>query len=93
MSPAPIVLLETDYETIDAAIAAKDEQAAQLTEQGISFKQQTLYRATDGARLFLITPIDLELESNEPSRVSSKPRTRRTSPQKRRERNQQVDYR
>jgi len=93
MSPAPIVLLETDYETLDDAIAAKDDQAAQLTDQGIPFKQQTLYRATDGARLFLITPIDLELESNESSRVSPKPRKRRTSPQRRRERNQQVDYR
>ena len=93
MPPAPIVLLESDYETLDDAIAAKDAQAAQLTDQGIPFKQQTLYRATDGARLFLITPIELELESNESSRVSSKPRTRRTSTQKRRTRSQQVDYR
>jgi len=96
MPPAPIVLLESDYETLDDAIAAKDAQAAQLTDQGIPFKQQTLYRATDGARLFLITPIDPELEADEPTkptRASSKPRTRRTSPQRRRERTQQVDYR
>jgi hypothetical protein len=93
MPPAPIVLLETDYETIEDAIAARDAQAADLTNQGIPFQQQTLYRATDGARVFLITPIEPEMEADEPRRASSKSRTRRTSPQKRRDRNQQVDYR
>jgi len=93
MPPAPIVLLESDYETLEEAIAAKDVQTAQLDAQGIPFKQTTLYRLTDNCRVFLIPPIDPELESDEPSRGSSKPRTRRTSPQRRRERNQQVDYR
>ena len=93
MPPAPIVLLETDYETLDEAIATKDAQTAELTAQGIPFQQHTLYRLTDGARVFLITPIDPELEADEPRRTSSKPRTRRTSPQKRRDRSQQVDYR
>jgi hypothetical protein len=95
MLPAPIVLIETDYETLDEAIAAKDDHTAQLDAQGILFRQTTLYRLTDGARVFLITPYDPDLESDEPSRGSSKPRTRRTSttPQKRRERSQQVDYR
>jgi hypothetical protein len=101
MPPDPIVLLETDYETLDEAlakplgtrIATKDAQTAELTAQGIPFQQHTLYRLTDGARVFLITPIDPELEADEPSRASSKPRTRRTSPQRRRERTQKVDYR
>jgi hypothetical protein len=86
-------LLETDYETLDDAIAVKDAQTAQLDAQGIPFQQHILYRLTDGARVFLITPFDPELEADEPSRASSKPRTRRSSPQKRRDRTQQVDYR
>ena len=90
---SPIVILETDYETLDEAISAKDAQTAHLTNQGIPFQQQTLYRATDGAHIFLITPIEPDLEAGEPRRTSSKPRTRRTSPQKRRERTRQVDYR
>jgi len=90
---SPIVILETDYETLDEAIAAKDAQTAQLDAQGIPFSQTTLYRLTDNCRVFLITPIDPELEADEPSRASSKPRTRRSSPQKRRERSQQVEYR
>jgi hypothetical protein len=89
----PIVILETDYETLDDASRARDAQAAQLTQQGILFQQQTLYRATDGARVFMITPIEPEAEADEPRRASSKSRTRRTSPQKRRERTQKVDYR
>jgi len=93
MPPAPIVLLETDYETLDEAIAAKDAHTAELSVQGIPFQQTTLYRLTDGARVFLITPIDPELDADEPTKTSSKPRTRRTTPQKRRERTQQVDYR
>lgn len=90
---SPIVILETNYETLDEAIAARDAQATDLTNQGTPFQQQTLYRATDGARVFIIAPIEPELEADEPSRGSSKPRTRRTSPQKRRERTQKVDYR
>jgi len=90
---SPIVILETDYETLDEAIAAKDAQATDLTNQGIPFQQQTLYRATDGARVLLITPIEPELEADEPRRTSAKPRTRRNSLQKRRERTQKVDYR
>jgi|GEM_PF-1952200 len=93
MPPAPIVLLETDYETIEDAIAARDAQATDLTNQGTPFQQQTLYRATDGARVFLITPIEPEMEAEPPRRASSKPPTRRTSPQRRRERTRQVDYR
>ena len=77
---SPIVILETDYETIDDAIAAKDAYAADLTNQGIPFQQQTLYRATDGARVFMITPIEPEAEADEPRRASSKSRTRRTIP-------------
>ncbi|NEQ48506.1 MAG: hypothetical protein F6K00_35245 [Leptolyngbya sp. SIOISBB] len=64
-----------------------------LINQGIFCSQQVLYRATDGCRVFVITTIDHELEADEPRRVSSKPRTRRANPQKRRERTQQVDYR
>jgi len=90
---SPIVILETDYETLDEAIAARDAQAADLTNRGTPFQQQTLYRATDGARVFIIAPIEPELEADEPRSASSKPRTRRTNPKKRRERNQQVDYR
>jgi hypothetical protein len=90
---SPIVILETDYETLNEAIAAKETQAAQLTQQGIPFQQQTLYQATDGARVFIITPIEPELEAGQPRKASSKSRTRRTSPQKRRERTQKADYR
>jgi hypothetical protein len=90
---SPIVILETNYETLDEAIAAKDAHAIDLTNQGTPFQQQTLYRATDGACVFIITTIEPELEADEPRRTSAKPRTRRTSPQKRRERTQKVDYR
>ncbi|MEM6835495.1 MAG: hypothetical protein AAF609_01450 [Cyanobacteria bacterium P01_C01_bin.120] len=90
---SPIVILEDDYETLNDAIAAKDAQTADLTNQSIPFQQQTLYRATDGARVFLITPIEPEAEADESRTTSSKPRTRRTSPQRRRDRTQQVDYR
>jgi len=90
---SPIVILETDYETLDEAIAAKDAQATDLTSQGIPFQQQTLYRLIDGARVFLITPIEPEPAAKQPRKASAKSRTRRTSPQKRRERTQKVDYR
>ncbi|MEM1279128.1 MAG: hypothetical protein AAGG53_03690 [Cyanobacteria bacterium P01_H01_bin.152] len=90
---SPIVILEADFDTRDEAIRARDAHVAELTAQGIPFQQQTLYRATDGARIFLITPIDPELEAGEPRRTSPKPRIRRTSPQKRRDRTQKVDYR
>ena len=90
---SPIVILETDYETLDEAISVKEDQIADLTNQGIPFQQQTLYRLTDGTRVFLITPIEPELEAEQPRRTSAKPHTRRTSSQKRRERTQQVDYR
>jgi len=90
---SPIVILETNYETLDDAIAIKDAQTAQLDAQGIPCKQTTLYRLTDGARVFLITPIETDLEAEQPRRASTKSRTRRTSPQKRRERTQKVDYR
>jgi len=93
MPPEPIVLLESNFETLEEAIATKDAQAAELDAQGILFRQTTLYRLTDGTRVFLITPYDAELEADDSSRASSKPRTRRASPQKRRDRNQQVDYR
>jgi len=93
MPPDPIVLLETDYETLDEAIAAKDDHTAQLDAQGIPCQQHILYRLTDGARVFLITPIETDLEAEQPRRASAKSRTRRTSPQRRRERTQKVDYR
>jgi hypothetical protein len=90
---SPIVILETDYETLDDAVSTRDAQTADLTNQGIPFQQQTLYRATDGARVFLITPIEPEAEADEPRRASSKPHTRRTSPQRQLNRTQKVDYR
>jgi hypothetical protein len=93
MPTDPTVIIEADYESLDEAMATKDAQTAQLDAQGIPFQQTTLYRLTDNCRVFLITPIDPELEADEPSRASSKPRTRRTSPQRRRDRTHQVDYR
>jgi len=50
MPPAPIVLLESDYETLDEAIAAKDAHIEQLDAQGIPCQQTTLYRLTDNVR-------------------------------------------
>lgn len=54
--------LEIDYETTEAARAARDEQAVQLEAQGVSCRRETLYRATDGRCVFVITMNETDTE-------------------------------
>ena len=51
---------EIHYETPEAARAARDEQVARLEAKGISCHRETLYRATDGRYVFVITINDTE---------------------------------
>ena len=70
MPQNPIIFLETDFDTLEDAIATSQAQAAQLTQQGIPITQQVLYRATDGCRVFVIN-IE-EPEAIEPRRDDSR---------------------
>ncbi|MEO0375377.1 MAG: hypothetical protein AAF329_12290 [Cyanobacteria bacterium P01_A01_bin.17] len=90
-----IVILETDYETTEEAIAERNTQAAHLTQQGISFTQQTLFRATDGARVFLLSPIEPEENLSTPrsgTRKTSRSASASSQSQKR-PRRQRITYR
>lgn len=84
---------ETDYETLEAAVAARDAQAARLQAQGIRCRRETLYRATDGRCVFVITVEEDLLEGNPRHTAPQKPQTRHSRPQKRRARAEQVDFR
>lgn len=93
MTLAPIIIIETDYETTEEAIATRNAHAAHLTQQGISFTQETLFRATDGARVFILTPEDIDLKFETQSQARVKPRNQQVNRQKRRIVTQQTDQR
>ncbi|MGF1523289.1 MAG: hypothetical protein ACFBSF_13315 [Leptolyngbyaceae cyanobacterium] len=93
MTLAPIIIIETDYETTEDAIATRNAHAAHLTQQGISFTQETLYRLTDNACVFILTPEDIDLRFETQSQERVKPRTQRVNRQKRRMITQQTDSR
>ncbi|HEY9877125.1 MAG TPA: hypothetical protein V6D29_01655 [Leptolyngbyaceae cyanobacterium] len=54
--------IETDWEEPTEAKAARDQRAAQLQAQGWLCECSTLYRITDGHRVFL-------LEAREPEQI------------------------
>jgi hypothetical protein len=93
MTSIPTTFLETDYETLEDARTARDNQATQLEAAGINCQRETLYRATDGRCVFVITLYDADSTDRDRRSESRKPQTRRTKAQTRRERAQQVDYR
>jgi hypothetical protein len=70
------VFLETDWEEASSARAARDERASQLQAEGLTCSCSTLYRITDGRKVFLVeaqTPEDKEAE-RQPSKRSPSPR-------------------
>ncbi|MBD2106384.1 MULTISPECIES: hypothetical protein [unclassified Nodosilinea] len=70
MSLIQEIFLETDWEEVEQAQAACDLRAAQLKAEGHTCTCTTLYRITDGRRVFLLEaqhPDSLEPE-NKPSR-------------------------
>ncbi|MFQ4138831.1 hypothetical protein PGN35_021205 [Nodosilinea sp. PGN35] len=70
MSLIQEIFLETDWEEVEQAQAACDERANQLRGEGHTCTCTTLYRITDGRRVFLLEaqhPDALEPESK-PSR-------------------------
>lgn len=86
MPQNPIIFLETDFDTLEDAIATSQAQVAQLTQQGILCSQQVLYRATDGCRVFVINIEESESIDHDPRRKRVKMKTEtRTSktPQRR----------
>ncbi|PSR16014.1 hypothetical protein C8255_20040 [filamentous cyanobacterium CCP3] len=71
------IFLESDWEEVEQAQAACDERASQLRAEGHTCTCTTLYRITDGRRVFLLEaqhPDALEPETK-PSR--RKPPSRR----------------
>lgn len=65
MSLIQEVFLETDWDEVPQARAARDQRAAQLQAQGFVCACSTLQRATDGCQIFLVeaqSPEDLETE-------------------------------
>lgn len=79
MSLIQEIFLETDWEEVEHAQAACDERATQLRAEGHDCTCTTLYRITDGRRVFLLEaqhPDSLEPE-NKPSR--RKPPARRST--------------
>ncbi|MEO0986608.1 MAG: hypothetical protein AAFY20_13790 [Cyanobacteria bacterium J06639_14] len=83
---------EIDYETPEAARAARDEQAVRLEAKGISCHRETLYRATDGRCVFVIEIEDTEdLKSETPSPAPR--RDRINKPRKSRDTSHKVEYR
>lgn len=84
------VFLESDWEEAAQARAARDERATQLQAKGLNCSCITLYRITDGRKVFLVeaqTPEDEEAE-RQPSKRGSAPR----KPRKDRS-SKKVDYR
>ncbi len=80
MSLIQEIFLETDWEDVEQAQAACDERAAELVAEGHNCTCTTLYRITDGRRVFLLEaqhPDTLEPE-HRPSR--RKPPSRRSTP-------------
>jgi RES domain-containing protein len=74
------VFLETDWDEAAQALAARDERASQLEAEGMTCSCTTLYRITDGRRVFLVeaqSPEDLEAERQPSRRNSSSRRPRK----------------
>lgn len=93
MIPVQTSFPEIYFDTPEEARAARDEQAAQLEAKGIRCRRETLYRATDGRCVFVITIDDDEIDTDVKSATPSKPQPRHSRPQKRREKLGQVEYR
>jgi hypothetical protein len=72
------VFLETDWDEVSQARAARDERAAQLQAQGFTCSCSNLYRATDGRRVFLV-----EAESPEDQQESDRKSLRQKSSSRR----------
>jgi hypothetical protein len=84
------VFLESDWEEASQARAARDERASQLQAEGLTCSCSTLYRITDGRKVFLVeaqTPED-EAAERQPSKRSSSPRRPRKD-----KGSKKVDYR
>ncbi|MEM9151434.1 MAG: hypothetical protein AAFY20_22745 [Cyanobacteria bacterium J06639_14] len=83
---------EIHYETPEAARAARDEQVAQLEAKGVSCHRETLYRATDGRYVFVITINDTEdIQREIPAPIARSDRA--TRPRKPRDTSRPVEYR
>jgi hypothetical protein len=84
------VFLESDWEEAAQARAARDERANQLQAKGLNCSCSTLYRITDGRKVFLVeaqTPEDEESERQSSKRSPSPRRSRKDKGSKK------VDYR
>jgi hypothetical protein len=80
MSLIQEIFLETDWDDVEQARATRDERANQLRAEGYTCTCITLYRITDGRRVFLVEaqhPSTLEPD-HKPSR--RKPAARRSMP-------------
>ncbi|HSM81765.1 MAG TPA: hypothetical protein VLS96_08765 [Nodosilinea sp.] len=80
MSLVQEIFLETDWEDAEQAQAACHQRASELQAEGHTCTCLTLYRITDGRRVFLLEaqhPDTLEPE-HKPSR--RKPPSRRSTP-------------
>lgn len=102
MTSVQTTFLEIDYETPEAARTARDEQATQLEAQGISCRRETLYRATDGRCVFVITMNETDTEdikeeiaapARRRDRTSGTRRDRTLKPRRPRTNSQPVEYR
>ncbi|MDB9529635.1 hypothetical protein PN498_26830 [Oscillatoria sp. CS-180] len=103
MALCPIIIFETDYEMTEETlakplgtrIAVRNTRTAHLTQQGIPFSQQTLFRATDGARVFVLTSVEPEAKTSTLRTSTKKPlRSASVSPQApKRARHYRITYR
>lgn len=72
------VFLESDWENPEQARATRDARAAQLQAQGLTCSCSTLYRATDGCRVFTLKAQTPETQGVEHKPTKLKLSTRRS---------------
>ena len=84
MRPFQTIFIESDYETPGEARAARDAEAARLVAQGINCHCLTLYRATDGCRIFAIEVPEPEVKEQKHKPAKSKPVSARSRSQQHR---------
>lgn len=82
------VFLESDWEDVAQARAARDQRANQLQAQGLICSFEDLFRATDGRRVFLlkaIPPQSIEVNDSPRPQPNSRPSPKANAePRKRR---------
>lgn len=81
------VFLETDWDDVQQARAARDARASELQAEGLTCTCSNLFRATDGRCVFLVEaeppePMERERTSSRPSSTSRRPRPKERNPVK-----------